>query len=232
MTYKPEPTDTSNVRLAPDIEELTEVLARHAHEVWARQRINDGWTVGDTRDDETKQTPCLVPYDELPDSEKVYDRNAALETLKVIQAMGYRLQPPPTVGAATVTHDGGDVVTAELLLGRLRLIETGARQTSSDGEVLHELPALLHVWHSRKDESPEWHCLPELYRHLGQRFLKLGEAPLAGEVAQAALELSITDDAGKSRFPWSNDVPLRQIRGLALARTGNTEDAQKILLKL
>ncbi len=92
MTYEPKPIDTSFVRLSPEILELTERLARHAHEVWAQERLRLGWTHGAERDDARRQHPCLVPYEQLPDSEKQFDRNAALETLKAILALGFRLE--------------------------------------------------------------------------------------------------------------------------------------------
>jgi ryanodine receptor 2 len=91
MAYQPRPTDTAAVTLPADLAQLTERLAEHAHDVWARQRLADGWTYGPRRDDAARQHPCLVPYQELPESEKQYDRNAALETLKVILALGYRI---------------------------------------------------------------------------------------------------------------------------------------------
>jgi hypothetical protein len=94
MTYEPRPLDTSGVSLSPEILELTELLARHAHEVWAQERLRLGWTPGARRDDARRQHPCLVPYDQLPDSEKQFDRNAALETLKAMLALGYRIEPP------------------------------------------------------------------------------------------------------------------------------------------
>jgi ryanodine receptor 2 len=95
MSYEPEPLDTSAVALSPSILRLTERLARHAHEVWARERLRLGWTYGPVRDDVRREHPCLVPYDELPDSEKQLDRNAALETVKALLVLGYRLEAPP-----------------------------------------------------------------------------------------------------------------------------------------
>ena len=88
----PSPIDTSGVTVPREILELTEMLSRNAHEVWARQRMADGWTHGPVRDDARKQHPWLVPYETLPESEKQYDRNAAMETVKVILALGYRIE--------------------------------------------------------------------------------------------------------------------------------------------
>src|SRR5262249_19758160 len=99
--YEPQPIDTSAVKLPADLVELTEHLAENTHEVWARQRITDGWTHGPQRDDALRKHPCLVPYAELPESEKEYDRKTALETLKLILALGYEIRkgpPAPTKG--------------------------------------------------------------------------------------------------------------------------------------
>lgn len=94
MSYKPKPIDTLGVSLTEEILKLTELLAKNAHDVWARQRLAEGWRYGLVRDDSKKEHPCLVPYEELPDSEKQYDRNAAMETLKAIVALGYWIEKP------------------------------------------------------------------------------------------------------------------------------------------
>lgn len=90
--YVPCPADTSAVSLPEGLVELTEKMARNVHEVWAQTRIRQGWSYGPQRNDELKQHPCLVPYDELPESEREYDRNTALETLKLIRSLGYRIE--------------------------------------------------------------------------------------------------------------------------------------------
>lgn len=90
--YKPNPIDTSKVELPDDLLELTEKIAENVHENWSVGRIADGWTYGDTRNDEKKTTPCLVPYSELSDGEKEYDRVTALQTLKLIVALGYKIE--------------------------------------------------------------------------------------------------------------------------------------------
>lgn len=91
-TYQPAPVDTSDVTLSPDVQGLIEVLAKNAHEVWAQQRIDDGWCYGKARDDKKREHPSLIPYEQLSESEKVYDRHAAVGTLKLITAMGYRIE--------------------------------------------------------------------------------------------------------------------------------------------
>ena len=92
-TYRPKPIDTSAVELSPDLLELTEELAENTHEVWAAGRIAEGWTHGPVRDDEHRRHPCLVPYSDLPESEKEYDRKTAMEALKTLIALGYDICP-------------------------------------------------------------------------------------------------------------------------------------------
>ena len=92
MDYRPAPRDTSRVRLPRDLADLTELLARNTHENWARGRMAEGWTWGPQRDDAKKTHPSLVPYEELPESEKDYDRTTAMETLKAILTLGYRIE--------------------------------------------------------------------------------------------------------------------------------------------
>lgn len=87
--YEPKPINTANVELPEEIKSLIERLAENAHDIWALQRIKGGWTYGESRNDDQKKHPCLVPYNELPESEKEYDRIMASETLKTIVSMGY-----------------------------------------------------------------------------------------------------------------------------------------------
>lgn len=90
--YKPQPIDTSAVKLDRDILELCELISKNTHEVWSAGRIKDGWTYGPTRDDEKRTHPCLIPYEELSEEEKEYDRNTSLETLKLIISLGYSIK--------------------------------------------------------------------------------------------------------------------------------------------
>ena len=89
--YNPNPIDTSKIVLDQEILDLADLLAKNTHEIWAKNRISEGWTYGLHRDDNKKTTPCLVPYEELPDDEKIYDINTSLETLKVIKKLGYEI---------------------------------------------------------------------------------------------------------------------------------------------
>jgi ryanodine receptor 2 len=94
MEYLPHPIDSKEVQLPPELNPLTERLAENAHDLWAAQRLSQGWRFGERRDDSKQLHPCLVPYDQLPESEKEYDRITALGTLKAILKLGYQIVPP------------------------------------------------------------------------------------------------------------------------------------------
>lgn len=88
--YTPCPADTSGIELPEELMTLGEELARNVHEVWAAGRIADGWTKG-PRNDDLKMHPCLVPYEQLSEDEKDYDRRTSVETLKFIISKGYSI---------------------------------------------------------------------------------------------------------------------------------------------
>lgn len=90
-TYNPKPIDLSDVELTEDLNELREAIAENAHDVWAAERQAQGWTYGPHRDDDKKETPCMLPYSQLPDSEKKFDRDMAMNTLKLVKKLGYDL---------------------------------------------------------------------------------------------------------------------------------------------
>lgn len=90
--YTPKPVDTSKIILPEELTTLTEKIAENVHEVWSEGRIKEGWKYGEVRNDAKKETPCLVPYNELPESEKEFDRNTALETIKLIIKLGYDIK--------------------------------------------------------------------------------------------------------------------------------------------
>ena len=153
--------------LTESLEQLTELLARRVHDTWAQQRVAEGWRYGPTRDGEKKHHPCLVPYEELPEFEKDYDRNTALETLRVIQELGFELRAPQPTGPPP------EAVDLEPLKTRLRV---GRGWT---------LPDLLAIWQKRDWEGagrdPEFHVL------MGQRFLTLGEPLMAYDAVAEGL---------------------------------------------
>lgn len=70
-------------------DQLLEKLAEQVHITWMNQRIKEGWSYGPVRDDEKKQTPCIVPYNELSENEKEYDRNTVKTTIKALYSLGF-----------------------------------------------------------------------------------------------------------------------------------------------
>ncbi|MBV8714701.1 MAG: DUF4071 domain-containing protein [Chloroflexi bacterium] len=170
--YTPEPLDTSGIELPKPLLELEERLAQNTHEVWAKHRMAEGWTLGPRRDDERKQHPCLVPYDQLPESEKAYDRVLAHNTLAAVVALGYHIEPPAHTPAAP-----DSAASQDLILLQLR-------------EAL-DLAALLAIWQGRIVE--QWQYAPGAYRLLAERLLGLGEPLLAYDVVSEGRQHSPTD---------------------------------------
>ncbi len=92
QNYIPSPEDLSEVELPESLIELSEYIAKNVHEVWAKSRMDEGWTYGTLRDDVLKKHPCLIPYGELPESEKEYDRKTAMNTIKLIKKLGFKIE--------------------------------------------------------------------------------------------------------------------------------------------
>jgi hypothetical protein len=90
-SYTPNPIDTSHIQLPDELEKLVERLAEHVHDIWAENRIEQGWRWGPERDDDLLQHPCLISYAQLSEEEKHYDRESALETLRLVKALGYEI---------------------------------------------------------------------------------------------------------------------------------------------
>ena len=89
--YNPAPIDTTDVQLPRDLYTLMEELSKSNHDTWAMHRFEEGWSYGPFRNDDNKQNPCLVPYEDLPEIEKEYDRNTSKETLKSIYKLGFAI---------------------------------------------------------------------------------------------------------------------------------------------
>lgn len=89
--YYPNPLDLTDIELPDVLKQLTEAIAENVHEVWAAGRIKEGWKYGAERNDKLKTHPCLIPYSELPESEKKYDRETAINTIRLILKLGYKI---------------------------------------------------------------------------------------------------------------------------------------------
>lgn len=89
--YIPQPVETKGVELPEELNALAEEIAKNVHEVWSAGRMKEGWTYGEERDDSKKHHPCLVPYEDLSEAEREYDRNTSQETLKLIMKLGFKI---------------------------------------------------------------------------------------------------------------------------------------------
>jgi len=228
--YKPRPIDTSHTELPATLVHLQEQLAENNHDLWAQQRLADGWTYGRRRHDGHQKHPDLVPYKTLPESEKVYDRITAMQTLKTILALGYRIVEPSSDEVTAFP----DAVEAEVSEVSQRLRDP----SPLDLQTLHKMQAIY---------PPDWwSSKPERAQLLGERLLKAGEPLLAYDVLTAGLQLSYKDvHLSKTDPPVltynvlavgiklsPKDVRLWQLLALALARSGVPERANDILGQL
>ncbi|MGD0090434.1 MAG: RyR domain-containing protein [Planctomycetota bacterium] len=168
MTYEPKPIETGQTGLPGGLAELMELLAKNTHDIWSRQRFHDGWTYGPQRDDINKKHPGLVPYEELPDSEREYDRKTAAATLRAIVALKYDIRPP--------AHDAGKPVWTE---GEAE--EALARMDKE----CPDLSWLLRVW--ERISETYWVGRPNFYELLGKHLVLRGELILACNVFDRAL---------------------------------------------
>ncbi len=204
MAYNPKSLNTSLVRLDPALVELTEQLAEKVHDSWAERRLSEGWRYGPFRNDASKEHPNLVPYDQLHEQEKEYDRRSAMETIHMLLALGYRIEAPgPKPDAATA----GPIHISEELERLSNLLSKRPR-----------LQELMAAWNGR--DIGVWMRSEAFFRQLSEAVLKIGEPLFAYDVANQGLE----------HFPSS--VRLRQLLGLALARSGASEAASAILMPL
>ncbi len=200
--YNPKPLDTSQVQLAEGLERLTALLAENAHDAWAFKSFNQGWTFGATRNDQRKRHPRLLPFKNLPAVKRNSYRNAALDMIKALLALGYSIECPEgeaITQAADFAEKGKKVI---------------ARIKSSSLSV-----ALLRkLWEERVPIV--WSSNVEVYRRAVDVALKLGESFMAFDIAAAGLQT------------FKNDLRLVQLQALALARTGATRRANAILDQL
>lgn len=91
FVYEPSPISLDDVELSDDLTELQEAIAENAHEIWAKTRTDQGWIYGPERNDVKKETPDMIPYCNLPESEKLYDREMAMQTLKLVKKLGFEI---------------------------------------------------------------------------------------------------------------------------------------------
>ncbi|TWU31320.1 TRAFs-binding domain-containing protein [Novipirellula artificiosorum] len=214
MNRKSEPPSDRALGLPRGLEDLREIIAENVHNTWARQRSEEGWCYGAERDDSAKTHPDLVPYAQLADSERDYDRLTAWETLQTILRHGYRIvgpddsversgsayPVPPTPGA---NEYGTHAIEMERLLRQTDAVDLISIVAK------HKSVPLRVRWSNRSNAQL-----------LIQYLLERNEPILAFDFVSEALE----------SFP--NEVRLMQLQGLSLARAGATLHANQIFQQL
>ena len=199
------PIATKDVRIPASLEKIVERLAAHIHEKWADFRKQAGWSFGNRRDEAEKKQPLLLPYAEIPESEKKIDRVIATETIKALLSLGYIIKPPPLIELNSSRIDTQEVEKTPLL------------QLAQDPGSL-DLGSALELWRlSRLEKSSR---SPRFFQTLSYQALRLGEPLLAFDIAVEGEKW------------WPNNVQLKQIIALSLLRSKATEPALTILKKL
>ncbi len=186
---------------------MREVLARKVHENWVMLRKKEGWRYGPQRDEVRKEHPGLVPFEQLPESEKEYDRETAMESIRTLVGLGYTVQSPIVAAAA---HAQQYPDTSEAKPENLMRLVGGAGQ--------QDRTTLQRLW--REHDGNVWADNAEAYKIVAQRILKLGEPLFAYDVVAEGIK------------HCPNDVRLRQLLALALARSGAVASANAVLTTL
>ncbi|KAM7397959.1 hypothetical protein PAMA_006028 [Pampus argenteus] len=92
--YKPAPLDLNHVKLTPNQNTLVERLAENGHNVWARDRVRQGWTYSIVQDIMNKRNPRLVPYNLLDEKTKKTNRDTVCAAVRTLIGYGYNIEPP------------------------------------------------------------------------------------------------------------------------------------------
>jgi class 3 adenylate cyclase/tetratricopeptide (TPR) repeat protein len=206
LAYKPAPIELQSAQISPELLRLSEQLARNAHEHWAKLRMSEGWRLGTERNDARKEHPSLVPFEELSEEEKNYDRQTVFGTIEALLEMGYTIQPPAEQKELPV--DEPATASQPVPIDLLSLPAAGPQAHA----------ALQKLWHDHDADS--WSNAPEKYRALAKRILQIGEPLFAYDVAAE----------GVNKFP--KHIELRQLLALALARSGAAGPANDLLSRL
>ncbi|MDA7915944.1 TRAFs-binding domain-containing protein [Verrucomicrobia bacterium] len=201
--YIPKPLDTSRIKLSDEVNALSELFAENSHDVWARERMMMDWTYGKSYSEPEKKHPLLKPFSQLPEVERKFNRQNALETIRTLISLGYRRAP--NVSQAMLLDQGERDERAKQVLNQIK-------------NPLLKMADLRSLWEERIPLI--WSQDIQIYRRGVDAALKHGEGFLAFDIA----------DEGLAKF--KDDLRLVQLQALALARTGATRRANAILDKL
>ncbi|XP_072545007.1 ryanodine receptor 2 [Salminus brasiliensis] len=92
--YRPAPVDQSSISLTAAQEALVEALAENEHNLWAKERIRQGWSYATQQDVKGKRSPQLVPFSLLEERIKRCSKEAARDALGTLLGLGYAVEPP------------------------------------------------------------------------------------------------------------------------------------------
>ncbi|TNN87236.1 Ryanodine receptor 3 [Liparis tanakae] len=131
--YKPSPLDLSDIKLTPGQELLVDKLAENAHNVWAKDRIKQGWTYGIQQDLKSKRNPRLVPYVLLDERTKKSNRDSLREAIRTLIGYGYNIEPSD--------QEGGQVVE-RLSIDKIRFFRVERTYAVKSGKWYFEFEAV------------------------------------------------------------------------------------------
>ncbi|XP_071656899.1 ryanodine receptor 1 isoform X4 [Patagioenas fasciata] len=105
--YKPAPLDLAHVRLTPAQLTLVDRLAENGHNVWARDRVQQGWTYSTVQDIKNKRNPRLVPYHLLDERTKKTNRDSLCQAVRTLLGYGFNIEPPDQESSSQGAPRGG-----------------------------------------------------------------------------------------------------------------------------
>ncbi|XP_069958037.1 ryanodine receptor isoform X5 [Cherax quadricarinatus] len=172
LVFVPKPVDTSAIQLPGYIEQVRDKLAENIHEMWAMNKIEQGWTYSERRDDLRLHHPCLTSFEKLPPSEKRYDATLALQTLKTVLALGYHItmdKPPSRIRSVRLPNDpflqSNGYKPQPLDLSQVSLTSKLEELVDQLAENTHNIWArerILQGWTYGLNEDPDMHRSPHL----------------------------------------------------------------------
>jgi len=199
-----DPRATSGVELTVELQQLIEQLSESVHDEWTRQRRAEGWTYGEHRDDQARTHPCLIPYAELPESEKAIDRGTVEQTIRSLIALGYRVEKSD--GSSGMDLSGADPHGSDPGLD-LHDIAIALQADAPIGQV-------LKAWN--RLTAQEGRLPVDVYRSVARRLLS-NDTPVTA-----------IDVLRRGRDSYADDLLLKQLDGLAWARIGDPQKANQM----
>jgi len=73
------------------IKKFESFLAEEEHKGWMETKLQNGWRYGEKRDDSKKIHPCLRPFKELPEKEKMKDIYQIYNYPKIVKEAGLKI---------------------------------------------------------------------------------------------------------------------------------------------